>query len=210
MCEGELQSRTTFNLYLKKLVEEHKINRDRKSRKNVLYQVNPRNPEMRDIIKLEDSREDLEEYLSRYSLRNIFAKEPKPRNQKERITRLCEDLAYLLTRSLNPESYLFQFVENRAKATPVERSYLEYDYRRIIETILLKALPRELERLRRRDPQLFECGRMALETYRGDMSSLVQYLVSEVTRLSQAPRPPTMSQIRRDEQKRLKAGPMKK
>jgi len=53
---------------------------------------------------------------------------------------------------------------------------------------------------------------MALEEYLGDSGSLVSYLLSKVAYLRQLPKPPTMAQIRRDEEKRLKeiTGPRKK
>jgi len=206
LCEAELSSRTTFNLYLKQLVEEGIVRRTIISRKNVLYQLNARKPQVQAIIEEEKIEQKTQRLLSDFYRQT---KGPKPKNEEERRIQFCEALAFLFTH-LDPEGPLFWFVESRAKPKGVPKSYLEYTYRKIVSTYLFKILPRELERLRRRDPDLFECGRMALETYRGDSGSLVSYLLSKVAYLRQLPKPPTMAQIRRDEEKRLKAGPTEK
>jgi DNA-binding HxlR family transcriptional regulator len=190
LCMQELKSRTTFNLYLTELVKKGIVTRTVRSRKNVLYQLNTRNPEVRALIKHEKLEEKPHPYLN---VNSLLPKWPKPTTDEERRAQYCETLVDRVAGGFDElEHLLFTFVEHRvdpsilARVHPngISRSYLEYQYYRLI-TRFFKVLTSDLERLYRRDPKLFKHARTALSQYRHE-TCLTGRLLYELTELERA------------------------
>jgi len=182
LCEKELKSRTTFDLYLKNLVREGKVIRTVKSRKNVLYQLNARNPEIRTIMKQEEADEASIDHL----LANLqLPKWPKPKSEEERRAQFCEDFAALVADGFRYiEYFFFRFIDNKTNPRGYPVSYLEFVYQKAIGGFF-KVLTRGLEKLSLRDPKQFKHAHMALRSYR-DATFLSGRLLCELTGLESA------------------------